>query len=88
MSKIEKVEKLYSTEEIAKLYGVTNYTITQTWCKRGLRHIRGKGKGFNFRISWVEEYLEMSTMQKDSKKELKVIKPSVRIKKKKIQFVV
>lgn len=54
---------LYTAEEIAKKYGgenknITSYTVTQQWVKKGLKHIRGKGKSYLFKIEWVEEFLE------------------------------
>lgn len=51
------MEKLYSTKQIAEMYDVTPYTITQNWCNKGLRFIRGKA-GMMFRVSWVEKFLE------------------------------
>ena len=54
---------LYTTEQIAKKYSgednnVTPYMITHTWIANGLKHIKGKRKGFLFKEEWVEEYLE------------------------------
>lgn len=51
------MEKLYSTKQIAEMYDVSSYTITQNWCNKGLKFIRGKD-GMQFRISWVEKFLE------------------------------
>ena len=51
------MEKLYSTKQIAEMYEVSPYTITQNWCNKGLKFIRGKD-GMAFRISWVEKFLE------------------------------
>ena len=51
------MEKLYSSKEIAEMYEVSSYTITQNWCNKGLKFIRGKD-GMMFRISWVEKFLE------------------------------
>lgn len=51
------MEKLYSTKEIAEMYDVSPYTITQNWCNKGLKFIRGK-TGMAFRPSWVEKFLE------------------------------
>ena len=51
------MEKLYSTKQIAEMYEVSPYTITQNWCNKGLKFIRGKA-GLAFRVSWVEKFLE------------------------------
>ena len=55
--------ELYTTKEIADKYGgeqknITPYMITQSWIPNGLKHIRGKGKGYLFKLEWVEQYLE------------------------------
>ena len=57
------IELLYTAEEIAEKYGgknknITTYTVTQQWVKKGLKHIRGKGKAYLFKIEWVEQFLE------------------------------
>lgn len=62
---------LYTTKEIADRYGgeqknVTPYTITHTWIPNGLKCMRGKGKGYLFKIEWVEEYLETQAVLKYS----------------------
>ncbi len=54
---------LYTTKEIAEMYGgeqknVTPYMITHTWIPNGLKYIKGKGRGYLFKKEWVEEYLE------------------------------
>lgn len=51
------MEKLLTTKEIADMYDVSPYTITQNWCNKGLKFIRGKG-GMLFKVGWVEEFLE------------------------------
>lgn len=51
------MEKLLTTKQIAEEYGVTPYTITQNWCNKGLKFIRGKNS-LLFKISWVEKFLE------------------------------
>ncbi len=67
---------LYTTQEIAEMYGGTNknvtpYMITHTWIPNGLRFIRGKGKGYLFKKEWVEQYIEEQTMSKE-KRDIKV----------------
>lgn len=58
--------ELYTTQQIAEMYSgkegnITSYMITQNWIPKGLKHIRGKGKGFLFKKEWIEEFLEMQT---------------------------
>lgn len=60
------MEKLYTSKEIAEIYGVTQYTITNNWSKKGLKHIKGAKKGFLYRKEWVEEYIESQIIQKNS----------------------
>lgn len=60
---------LYTAEEISEKYGgknknITPYTVTQQWVKKGLKHIRGKGKTFLFKIEWVEQFLEEQAIEK------------------------
>lgn len=50
------MEKLLTTDEVAEMYGVSSYTITQNWCNKGLKHI--KSKTFMFKQKWVDDYLE------------------------------
>ena len=54
---------LYTTKEIAEMYGgeqknVTPYMITHTWIPKGLKYVKGKGRGYLFKKEWIEEYLE------------------------------
>lgn len=63
---------LYTTKEIADRYGgeqknVTPYMITHTWIPNGLKYMKGKGKGFLFKLEWVEEYLEEQTSISNTK---------------------
>ncbi len=74
---------LYSTKEIAEMYGgenrnITPYTITQTWIPLGLKHIRGKANSYLFKKEWVEEFLETQIIIKENKqKTLKIRRQSV-----------
>ena len=57
---------LYTTKEIADKYGgeqknVTPYMITHTWIPNGLKYMKGKGKGYLFKLEWIEQYLEQQT---------------------------
>ena len=47
---------LLTTREIAKIYEVSEYTITQNWIPKGLKHF--PSKPFKFRVEWVEEFIE------------------------------
>lgn len=74
---------LYTTKEIAKMYGgeqknVTPYMITHSWIPKGLKYIRGKGNGYLFKKEWVEEYLENSIITPDKKKNKLNIKRGTR----------
>ena len=53
------MERLLTTEEVAEMYGVSAYTITQNWCNKGLKHI--KSKTFMFKQKWVDDYLELES---------------------------
>lgn len=69
---------LYTAEEIAEKYGgknknITTYTVTQQWVKKGLKHIRGKGKAYLFKIEWVEQFLEnQATIEQDKDKKTEI----------------
>lgn len=69
---------LYTAEEIAEKYGgknknITTYTVTQQWVKKGLKHIRGKGKAYLFKIEWVEQFLEnQATIEKNKDKKTQI----------------
>lgn len=84
-------KRFYTTEEIAKIYNVAPYTVTQNWVKKGLKYIRGKKNSYLYKLAWVEEYIEQVTMQKveniDNVKKINFKKP-VSSKNKKIQYVV
>lgn len=58
---------LYTTKQIAEMYSsseneITPYMITHTWIPQGLKHIRGKGKGFLYKKEWIDEFLEMQAI--------------------------
>ena len=57
---------LYTTKEIAQMYGgeqqnITPYMITHTWVPRGLKHVRGKRNVYLFKKEWVEDFLEKTS---------------------------
>lgn len=63
------MEKLYTTMEIAELYGnISANLITNVWIPQGLKHIRGKRKGYLYKISWVEEFIEQQANQSSDNK--------------------
>lgn len=51
------MEKLYNTQEIADMYGVSAHTVTTNWCNKGLKFIRSNHY-FLFKLEWVESFLE------------------------------
>ena len=59
---MEKI--LYTTKEIAKLYGVTDHTITQTWIQNGLKYLKGCRHSYLYKKEWIEEYIENNIMSK------------------------
>lgn len=50
------MSELLTTRDIARKYEVSEYTITQIWVPRGLKHF--PSRPFRFRVEWVEEYIE------------------------------
>lgn len=50
------MSELLTTREISKIYKVSEYTITQIWIPRGLKHF--PSRPFKFRLEWVEEFIE------------------------------
>jgi hypothetical protein len=50
---------LYTTKQIADLYGVSTYKVTQNWCKHGLKHT----PEFEYKKEWVDEFLEELAVQ-------------------------
>lgn len=70
---------LYTTKEIAEMYGgeqknVTPYMITHTWVPNGLRYIKGKGNSFLFKKEWIEQYLESISENRATNKKIIEIK--------------
>lgn len=84
------MEKLYTGKEIASMYGVTPYTVSNYWVKKGLKHIRGSGNSFLYKKEWIEEYIEsqiMQTVPVSKKNEFNKIRIS-RNKNQKLNYVV
>lgn len=50
------MSELLTTREISKIYKVSEYTVTQNWIPKGLKHF--PSKPFKFRLEWVEEFIE------------------------------
>lgn len=84
-------KRFYTAKEIAEIYNVTPYTVTQNWRKKGLKHIRGKKNSYLYKLEWVDEYIEQAIMQKTenicSVKKINFKKP-ISSKNKKIQYVI
>ena len=72
------MEKLLTTEKIAEMYGVSNTTITNNWCNKGLKFIRSKNS-FLFKETWVEEYLEKQAEENVNQRHLNQKHSSVNI---------
>ena len=53
---------LYETHEVAQMYGVSEYTITQRWIPNGLKYL--PFKPFKFKLEWVEEFIEKQAEEK------------------------
>lgn len=68
------MEKLYTGKQIAEMYGVSPYTVANNWAKNGLKHIRGPGNSFLYRINWVEEYIQSQIIENDQKYETEIVK--------------
>lgn len=54
---------LYTTKQIVEMYSgksgnITSTMITQTWNHEGLKHIKGKNRGFLYKTEWVDEFIE------------------------------
>lgn len=84
------MEKLYTSEEIAEIYGVSSYTVTNNWGKKGLKRIRGAGNSYLYKKEWVEEYLEnQATSNKSEVEVISISRPNInKCKRKNVQFVV
>ena len=61
------MEKLLTTKQIAELYGISDKTLTNNWCNKGLKFIKGKNY-FLFKISWVEEFIEKQAHENSDKR--------------------
>lgn len=84
-------KRFYTAKEIAEIYNVTPYTVTQNWGSKGLKRIRGKKSSYLYKLEWVDEYIEQAVMQKtDNICDVKKInfKKSTASRSKKIQYVV
>lgn len=68
------MKKLYTSKQIAEMYGVSPYTVSNNWAKKGLKHIRGAGNSFLYKIKWVEEYIQSQIICNDIDNETKIVK--------------
>lgn len=84
------MDKLYTSKEIADIYGVTQYTVTQNWGNKGLKKIRGAGNSYLFKKEWVDEFIEEQIIQSNVPEinVIKVQKPKLKRNNKNIQFVI
>ena len=53
------MEKLLTTKEVAKIFGVTERTITQKFIKEGLKYFPVGGKDYRFDMKDIEEFVEL-----------------------------
>lgn len=55
-------ETLYTTQEIAKRYNVSSWTVSQIWVKKqGLKC--KKGRPNRYKLKWVDDFLEQQASQ-------------------------
>ncbi len=81
--------RLYTTKQIAEIYNVSPCTITQNWIKQGLRHKRGPRNSYVYRLEWVDEFIEeTSIVRTDEQNECSFKVRKTKNSNKKIQFVV
>lgn len=87
---MDNKKRLYTSEEISEIYGVSPYTITQNWVRKGLKHMPGKGNGFMYQKKWIDEYIESQVIQNIPENENTKIKriKSSRNKKLKVNYVI
>jgi len=50
------MSELLTTKEIAQIYKVSEYTVTQSWIPKGLKYF--PCMPFKFKLEWVEEFIE------------------------------
>lgn len=80
------MDKLYTTKEISDMYNIPQYTITQNWLKKGLKHIRGAKNSYLYKKQWIEDFLE----EQVHNSRLEIIVPKVKVsrcKRGNIQYV-
>lgn len=53
------MEKLLTTKEVAKFFGVKERTITQKFIKEGLKYFPVGSKDFRFSMKDIEEFVEI-----------------------------
>lgn len=70
--------KLYATNEIAEMYGVSSATITNNWCCKGLKFLKGEHH-FLFKLEWIDEFLEIEGQRQADLKMDKSLKKNKKI---------
>lgn len=75
------MEKLLTTKEVAKIFGVTERTVTQKFIKEGLKYFPVGSKDYRFSIKDIEEFVDLKKELAESKVvEVNHIKKKVRNK--------
>ena len=59
--------ELLTTKEVAEKYRVSEYTVTQVWVPRGLKHF--PSRPFQYRQEWIEEYIDDQMQQEEIKRQ-------------------
>lgn len=55
-------DRLYTTKEIAEIYNVSAWTVSQVWVKKqGLRCKRGRPN--RFKLKWVDDFIEQQALK-------------------------
>ena len=50
------MSEFLTTRDVARKYGVSEYTVTQKWVPDGLKHF--PSCPFRYKLEWVEEFIE------------------------------
>lgn len=70
------MEKLLTTKQIAEMYEVSPYTITQNWCNKGLKFLRGKNTML-FKEKWVDNFIEEEAERQSRERNTSNVKPTI-----------
>lgn len=73
------MDKLYTTQQITEIYSnITPSTITEIWIPKGLKHIRGKRKGYLYKLKWVDEFIEQMANEQIESVDIKLSKSKIK----------